>query len=167
MKTTKAPKAAPDAQLRMNERKWSKAIMTAGYTVVPYVLLDQQNEFKLTPVELNIIMQLANYWWQAENLPHPSKAALAKRMGVSQKTVQRAIRRLEAAGFINRKYRYHSTTRGQLTTIYEFAGLIEALKPLAKQELDRREQRRNDEATRGDRKRTKLRLVKTDEAPDF
>jgi len=159
MKTNKAPKAAPDSQLRMNERKWSKALMAAGYTVVPYVLLDRQDELKLSPVELNVLMQLANYWWQADNLPHPSKASLAKRMGVSPKTVQRAIRRLQAAGFINRKYRYHSTTRGQLTTIYEFEGLIAALKPLGKQELDRREQRRKEEATRGDRKKGKLRLV--------
>lgn len=161
MKTQKAPNVATDAQLRMNERKWSKAVMAAGYTVVPYVLLDRQDEFKLTPVELNVLMQLANYWWQAENLPHPSKASLAKRMGASPKTVQRAIRRLQAAGLINRKYRYHSTTRGQLTNVYEFDGLIAALKPLAKQELERREQRRKEEATRSRKKA--LRLVKNEE----
>jgi len=151
----------------MNERKWSKALMSAGYTVVPYVLLDRQDAFKLTPVEMNVLMQLANYWWQADNLPHPSKAAIAKRMGVSEKTVQRAIQRLEAAGFIKRKYRHNPTTRGQLTNIYEFTGLITAAKPFAKEELERREARRQEEARRGDRKNAKLRLVKTDEEPEF
>ena len=160
MKATKKVTPDPEAQLRKNERKWSKALMSAGFTVVPAVILDRQDSIGLTPVEMNVLMQLANYWWQADNLPHPSKRAIAKRMGVSEKTVQRAIKRLEAAKFIERRYRHNPVTRGQLTNFYDFSGLITAAKPYAKEETDRREARRAEETTRGNRKKAKLRLVK-------
>lgn len=137
--------------------------MDAGYTIIPYVILDRQDALGLTPVEVNVLMQLANRWWQPDNLPHPSKLAIAKRMGVSEKTVQRAIRRLESAGLIQRKERHNPKTRGQLTNYYDFTGLIHESQDFAKEELARREARRLEETRRGDRKKPDLRLVKDDE----
>jgi DNA-binding transcriptional regulator YhcF (GntR family) len=105
---------------------------------------------------VNILLQLANRWWQPDNLPHPSKAEIAKRIRVSAKTVQRKIARLEKDGFIKRKKRFNSTTRAQQPNFYDFSGLIAAAAPYAKEELERREARRLEEALRGGRKRARV-----------
>lgn len=160
--TKKIVNKEPAAQLRMNERKWTKALMAAGFTVVPYVILDRQDAIGLNPVEVNVLMLLANHWWQADNLPRPSKRGLAKRMGVSEKTVQRAIKRLEAAKFIKRKYRYDPVTRAQQPNFYDFSGLIAAAQPYAEEERERRKAYESEQVSRGNRKKPKLRLVKSD-----
>lgn len=148
-------------QFKRNERKWSKLLIDAGYTVVPYVIIDRQDSIGLNSVEVNLIMQLANLWWQPETLPFPSKAMLAKRMGCSPRTVQRAFARLEALKFIERKQRF-SSTGGQLSNYYDFTGLITAALPYAEEELARREERKAENARHGDRKKP-LRVVKDKE----
>jgi len=161
----KAPKAAPDPQIvqfKRNEKKWTKTLMDAGYTVVPYVILDRQDSLGLSAVEINLITHLANLWWQPQTLPFPSKKMLAKRMGCSQRTVQRAFARLEGLKFIERKKRY-SKTGAQLSNYYELTGLIKEALPYAKEEKARRDQRKAEDATHGDRKKPDLRLVKEEE----
>jgi predicted transcriptional regulator len=155
-------KAAKSEQthLKQNEKKWSKALMEAGFTVFPAVILDRQQALGLEPVDMNIILQLANYWWQAENLPRPSKDAIAKRIGVSAKTVQRRIAKMEAAGFIQRRPRYHVSTNGQQANSYDFSGLITAAQKYAEEEVQRREDRRKEELQRATRKKPNLRVVK-------
>ena len=157
--TKKITKVDPEAQLRMNERKWTKPLMAARFTVVPYVVLDRQDAIGLTPVEVNVLMLLANHWWQADNLPDPSKRSLAKRLGVSEKTIQRAVKRLEDVRFIKRKYRYHPVTHGQQTNFYDFSGLIAAAEPYAEEERERRKAREVQQATRGDRKKPRPHLL--------
>jgi hypothetical protein len=151
MKPNKAKPTQQD-QFKRNEKKWTKTLMDAGYTVFPYVILDRQDAIGLSAVEVNLIMQLANLWWKPESLPFPSKAMLAKRMGCSPKTVQRAFARLEEVKFIARKSRY-SGTGAQLSNHYDFTGLINAAIPYAKEEKERREGRRAEDAKRGNRKK--------------
>lgn len=157
-------KAKPTAQeqFRRNEKKWSKPLMDAGYTVIPYVLLDRQDSFGLTPIEVNVLMHLANHWWHPENLPRPTKGSLAKRMGVSDKTVQRAVAHLEEMGLIQRKPR-HNPGGGQGANFYDFSGLIAQATPYAQEEIARRAERSQEDAKRGNRKKPDLRIVKTDE----
>lgn len=157
----KAAKTEQQEQFRRNERKWTKPLMDAGYTVIPYVILDRQDSFGLSPVEVNVLLHLANHWWHPDNLPRPTKASLAKRMDVSEKTVQRAIAHMEEMGLIHRIKR-HKPGGGQGANFYEFTGLIEKALPFAQEEIARRTERQVEDATRGGRKKA-LRLVKNEE----
>lgn len=124
--------------VRVNEKKWTKTLMDAGWTVFPSIILEHQNAMKLTPVDVNILMHLARHWWYEENLPHPSKKTIATCMQVSESTVQRRIRAMEAAGLIKRVVR-RAPNQGQQTNAYDFSGLIRKATPLAEKAIAERE----------------------------
>lgn len=60
-----------------------------------YRIVFIQNEKKLTSVAFNTLLNLIVHWWSLQEWPHPSMESLAIRMGVSVRTVQRAINDLE------------------------------------------------------------------------
>lgn len=124
--------AAEGESLKQNEKKWSKELMEAGWTVIPNVILDRQKAFGFDALDINILMHLAAYWWHPANKPHPSKKTIADAIGVDPRTVQRHIARLEAAGFIKREQRRISKV-GSKSNIYHLDGLIEKAKPYAKE----------------------------------
>lgn len=45
--------------LKVNERKWTKTLMDAGWTVIPSVILDRQQALGLEPMDVNILLHLA------------------------------------------------------------------------------------------------------------
>jgi DNA-binding transcriptional MocR family regulator len=135
--------------------------MDAGWTVIPSVILDRQQALGLEPVDVNILLHLAKYWWEKERLPYPSKKAIAECMGVSESTVQRRIAAMERDGLIERKPRYSGKHNGQMSNEYDLTGLIKGSTPYAKEALKARESRRKADAAR--RTRKGLRLVRTDE----
>ena len=73
------------------EKKWKAGGLSLGWTAVPTVLFFIQNEKKLSPVAFNTLLNLIVHWWNLQEWPHPSMESLAIRMGVSVRTVQRAI----------------------------------------------------------------------------
>ncbi|HEX7154377.1 MAG TPA: helix-turn-helix domain-containing protein [Thermoanaerobaculia bacterium] len=148
----KAPEPQQQPTLKENERKWTKPLMDAGYTVIPAVILDRQQALGLDPVDVNILLQLLTHWWKADNLPYPSKKSIAERIGKTEKTVQRRIAKLQHAGFVKRVPRY-SAAKGQLSNIYDFSGLIAAATPFANEAVDRRTAIQTEAKTRAKRKR--------------
>jgi hypothetical protein len=122
--------------LRENEKKWMAPMMKAGWTAVPSVILEFQDELGLNPVELNVLMQLASHWWYQHNLPHPSKKRIAKRIARSEATVQRTLRRLEERGLIERIPWHDPETGAQRTNHYAFTGLIEKATPFAVRKIE-------------------------------
>lgn len=156
-----AAEQKPERQLKVNERKWSKTLMDAGWTVIPSVILDRQQALGLEPTDVNILLHLAKYWWEKDRLPFPSKKAVAECMGVSESTVQRRIAAMERDGLIKRVYRFSGKHKGQQPNAYDFAGLIKEATPYAEEALKARENRRKADAAR--RTRKGLRLVRTDE----
>lgn len=121
---------AQDAQLHVNERKWSKELMATGWTVIPNIIIERQQALGLDPLDLNILLHLASYWWTAESKPHPSKGTIAAAIGKTPRTIQRRIADLEKGGLIKRVER-REKGKGSKTNIYDFSGLIEAAKPYA------------------------------------
>lgn len=146
-------------RLRRNEKKWTPALMAAGWTVIPSIIMERQQALGLDPVDVNILLQLARYWWYEDNPPHPSKKAIAECIGRSESTVQRRIAAMEAGGLIKRVARYDKKY-GQQTNEYHFDGLITAATPFAKEKLEERDQKKKEAAERRTRKRPKLELVK-------
>jgi predicted transcriptional regulator len=153
----------PDSALRINESKWSKGLMAAGWTVIPNVIIERQLVLGLDAIDINILMHLALHWWTADNKPHPSKSTIAKALKVHPRTVQRHIAAMERSGLIRREQR-RVKGKGSNTNLYHFDGLIKEAIPYAiekVQEIASREAERKARAARKGRPR--LRLVKDDE----
>lgn len=111
-------------------RKWGKPAIDAGFSIIPSILFKHQHDLKLEALDLNILLQLADFWWKAKRLPMPAKATLAKRIGVSRTTIRRRIAGLEERGFIQRVVR-KDDARGQRSNEYNLKGLADALHPFA------------------------------------
>lgn len=152
-----------EADLRTNEKKWSKPLMDAGWTVFPSVIIENQRQLGLDAMDINILMHLASKWWKAEGKPYPSKGTIALAMGVDPRTVQRRIAAMQAAGYVRREERRETAT-GSKTNIYHLDGLIEAATPFAEEKLDDIAERVAIKKAKAARKGgPKLKLVKSDD----
>jgi DNA-binding transcriptional ArsR family regulator len=137
--------------LRMNEKKWTKPLMDAGWTAIPAVIIERQAALGLDALDVNILLHLANYWWTEDNKPHPSKGTIAKAVGVDPRTVQRHIAQMEAGGLIRREERRISGV-GSRTNLYHFDGLIKEARPFADEKLAERRRREQEDKERPGRK---------------
>src|SRR3954451_13781252 len=116
--------------LRVNEAKWSKPLMKAGWNAFPNIIIEKQAALGLDSIDINIILHLSCYWWTADNLPRPGVETIAKALGVTARTVQKRVKTLTELGLLTRTERRH-TRKGSDTNLYGFEGLIEAAKPYA------------------------------------
>jgi hypothetical protein len=142
--------------LRRNEKKWTKPLMTAGWTVLPSIILEKQHALGLDAVDVNILLQLAVHWWYSDNPPHPSKSTIATRIGVDPSTVRRHVAQMEKDGLIQRQKRYNPDHGGQGTNFYRFDGLIKAATPYAREAIATREQRQREDISSRKRKKPSL-----------
>lgn len=142
-------------KLKVNEQKWSKPLMEAGWTALPNVIIERQAALGLDALDINLIVHLAHYWWQPENLPRPSVETIAKALQVTPRTIQKRMRQLEAAGLMNREER-RTTKNGSATNLYRFDGLIKAATPFAVEKLKEIEAATKAKTERLARKRPKL-----------
>lgn len=86
--------------------KWGEAVAKRGFAQTPNYLL-YINQFidedkKLNPLELLLLVQIAATWWQKDELPFPSVKTLATRCGASERQVLRALSKLEGLELIKR-----------------------------------------------------------------
>lgn len=144
--------------LRTNEKKWTKTLMDAGWLSFPNIILEKQRALGLTPLDINIILYLATYWWTEDNKPRPSKNTIAEAIGVTARTVQRRIAAMEKAGFIRREERRVSR-EGSRPNLYHFDGLIKEATPYALEKASVIQNRKVEDKERQKRKRPDLRLV--------
>jgi hypothetical protein len=139
--------------------KWGEEIMSVGFTAVPDILLKRMAVLNITPMEMIVILQILSYWWSADQLPFPSKATIAAAIGCGEKTVQRAISSLVRLKIIRRQLRPRHADRNE-SNIYDFAPLIEILKPEAVKEAAAQEEHRENKLSRmKPRARRKLSVV--------
>ncbi len=151
------------AEIRVNEKKWTPTLMKAGWTAIPSVIFERQLALGLDPLDINILLHIASYWWSKDSKPFPSKVTIAKAIGKNPRTIQRRIARLEAGKLIRREERRISKV-GSKTNIYHLDGLIEAAKPYALEKIQARADEAAARAARAGRKgKPKLRVVASDE----
>lgn len=103
--------------------KWGKENLKEGWVAIPSSLLFIQKELGITPLGMNIIQNLVLHWWKKEDSPFPSQEMMAKRMGVSTRSIQREIKDMTKKGLI-----YKSKKNGSRLNEYNLAPLVEALK---------------------------------------
>jgi len=155
--TAKKPTKAAPTDRKIGQR-WGPELTSSGWTAIPNVIVQRQKALGLTPLDVNILLQLLAYWWEPDNLPHPSKGTIAASIGVHPRTVQKRIAGMEAAKFINAIER-KSSLNGGLTNKYDFSGLITAATPFAIEELQEIENRKKAKAEKLTRKKPKLSIV--------
>lgn len=153
----KKKKAAPETEKKITA-KWGKELTNAGFTALPNIIFERQQALQLDSLDLNILLHLAGYWWDSENLPRPSKETLAKAIGVHPRTIQRRIAELEKWGYIKRIER-KAACGDNLPNEYDLSGLIAAAKPFAEEKLKEIERRRTENEARITRKKP-LTLIK-------
>lgn len=135
------------------EQRWGKEVLEGiGFTAIPSIILERQEALGLEPVDMNLILQLVFHWRERERLPFPSKATLAKRLGVTARTVQRRMAALEAAGFVNRRER-KNRHGGNDSNEYSLEGLIEKAKLYAAESRALKQKHKEEEQQRLGRKR--------------
>jgi len=163
MAETTALEKGEAERLKVNERKWTPALMKAGWTVLPNVIFERQKALGLDPLDINILLHIASYWWTKESKARPSKVTIANAIGIEPRSVQRRIAALEKAKLIRREERRISRD-GSKPNIYHLDGLIEAAKPFALEKIEEMKAKAAERVARAARKgKPRLKLVKTDE----
>jgi hypothetical protein len=118
-------------KLSSTERTWGRAVYSHGYAGIPSMLIQARGRFGLNQMQMNIIIQLLDYWREPSRKPFPTKRELAQRMDVTEKTIQNNIGKLERAGILLREQR--KTAAGHWNSnIYHLDGLVakvQALEP--------------------------------------
>lgn len=66
-----------------------------GFQAVPDILLKKQDALGLSATELVVLLNILMHWWYPAQKPFPRSSTIAQRMGISPRTVQRAIQRIE------------------------------------------------------------------------
>lgn len=117
------------------EDRWGKNVIKAGYTVVPSIILRAQSRLHINAIELAVLLHLLDHWWDNAEMPFPSKKRIAERLGVSDKTVQRAIVALETENLVRRVKRSNGNG-GQASNLYDLTPLIERIRPIADEDLE-------------------------------
>ena len=135
-------------------QKWGRGNLRAGFTIFPNVIIERQKDLGLDPIDVNILMHLVVRWWRADELPTVSKRTIALAVGVSPRTVQRHITKLEKLGLVRRYARRPMSagvSRQAATNIYDLSGLAEAALPLAKLMTRERAQKRKERRLKSQR----------------
>jgi hypothetical protein len=115
-------------------QKWGVNVAQRGFAQIPnYLLLLNQfldEDRRLSPVELLVLLQLVGSWWVKDTMPFPSMKTLAVRCGVSDRQIQRAVNKLEKVGLVARVNRRN---KGIIASnAYDLAPLVSLLGDVAK-----------------------------------
>ncbi|MEQ5150162.1 helix-turn-helix domain-containing protein [Providencia stuartii] len=119
------------------ESKWGKGALSLGWTAIPTVLFFIQGERRLSPTAFNTLLNLIVHWWDIDEWPHPSIESLAIRMGLSTRTIQRALNELEKANLIDRKPTQKNNKKYRGRNIYDLTKLIDYLNVIGPSVADR------------------------------
>ncbi|MEM7637976.1 MAG: helix-turn-helix domain-containing protein [Pseudomonadota bacterium] len=92
------PKQQPE---RAIHARWGD-LTDVGFTAVPNTLIQAQSALGLTSTDIVILLNFTLHWWDPDSHPYPRSNTIARRTGLSTRTVQRTIKSLEERGFIKR-----------------------------------------------------------------
>ena len=106
--------------------RWGRA-MSGGYQVIPNQLLREQQRLRLSSHQVVILLNLSMHWWRREDLPFITPHNIAKRMGVSRRTVERQLKKLCDMGYVERKRVYDEGDVDDPKVRYDLSGLIRKL----------------------------------------
>lgn len=103
--------------------------------IVRKALIRAQTHLGLDAVDVVVLLNMNMHWWRKGDFPFPRPTIIAKRMGVSKRTIERRIGKLVKAGFLER---LPLTKEGNLRR-YKLEGLVNRLQDAAAIGLFQRE----------------------------
>lgn len=112
--------------------RWGEA-MGGGYQVVPNLVFLLQNKLGLSSHQVVILLNLSMHWWRKPDLPFVRPSTLAKRMGISCRTVERQLKALCDMGLVQKKA-LPVSAKTTATTGYDLTGLVERLERMGPKE---------------------------------
>jgi hypothetical protein len=95
------PQARPVVP-RPSEEKWGVATR-GGFQIVPDILLKSQAALNINTTEMVVLLNVLMHWWYREQKPFPRPTTIARRMGATVRTVQRALTNLQESGLLVRQ----------------------------------------------------------------
>lgn len=105
--------------------RFGDAILQAGFTSVPNLVLEHYAEVGISEGELVFTLHVWSFWWNRQ-LPYPSIATVAKRMNKSWRSVHRYAKGLEEKQLLKITPRYREDG-GQTSSLYDFEPMINAI----------------------------------------
>jgi DNA-binding transcriptional ArsR family regulator len=112
------------------EEQWDGEVnQKFGLCLIPSLLLRSQQQLRLNPTQLLLLVQLCDLSDDPGQPPAPSKKTLSERLGLSERQIQRHLSELEKVGLIARIERL-GPEGGLLANAYDLSGLRMALKKL-------------------------------------
>ncbi len=103
-------------------QRWGEA-MTGGYQVIPNLVFLLQNKLHLSSHQLVIVLNLSMHWWKKSDLPFVRPSTMAKRMGISRRTVERQLKALCDMGLVQKKW-LPENAKTTATIGYDLTGLV-------------------------------------------
>lgn len=73
--------------------KWGDAL-TPGFQILPDLVLKAQGTLGLSCVEVIVLENVLMNWWVRDALSFPTARTISRRMGTSERTVRRSLKRL-------------------------------------------------------------------------
>ncbi len=110
--------------------KWGDAL-AMGFAIVPSALIRGQDKLGLDAVDLAILLNIIMHWWTPHEWPYPQPRVIAKRMGISTRTVERRLESLEQREFLVR-HAAEKTPEGLARRRIELTGLVRRLEGFAR-----------------------------------
>lgn len=114
-------------------------VIDPGFLGLPYVLLLHQAELGLSSEHLNVLLNFLAHWHSEDRMAYPHTHTIAKRMGISQRSVQRSVSWLIKGGFMAKVPKRTSHDR----LAYSLSPLVEKLKPYAWARIQLLQERRH------------------------
>ena len=115
--------------------KWGDAATggSTGFQVVPDVLVKNQHRLGLSSTDLAVLLNILMHWWSEPDLPFPRPSTIARNMGVSVRTVERSIQKMQGEKLISRRPSESKKVKDGSITVrrYELSGLRSKLIELA------------------------------------
>lgn len=110
--------------------KWGGAVSHGenGFQIVPNLLLRKQAVLGLNTTDLVVLLNITMHWWGPDDHPFPRPSAIARRMGVGVRTVERSITKLRNKELLDRLPRQRSV--GPSVRAFDLRGLVERLERL-------------------------------------
>lgn len=93
---------------------WGKDAIAFGWTAIPNSLLMLQGRLKIGSTEMCILMHIMMHQWpeHGDAPAYPSMNTIALRMGVTKRTIQRGVSKLESLGLLEK----NATSRNDFIT---------------------------------------------------
>src|SRR4051794_32133875 len=74
--------------------RFGDAVLDAGHTSVPNLVLDNYVELGLSAAQMMFAIHVWQHWWTERN-PHPSLERIAQKMGVTRRQARNYAQRLK------------------------------------------------------------------------